>query len=356
MGYLARAYYSISPTRYYKDDSWWSADLKSKAIDDIISIGSFMEAHVLNHYVLVRKILADVPEVTLPPWKRLCISPGPRYEIGESSSATTTRPTGGFRQIMDTDEIYVRLDDAQSDRSLMTGHLNLLRRDRPSNARTAKLMESEARAAHEAWVQSMDSSDTTRSKKMAPKKRTTISSPARTTTTTTPMTDAELKTLIAQGVADVLAERDATRGRNEEDNHDSGMGVRRQAPLARDNCTMENQIKFATCTLLRSALTWWNSHIRTVGHDVAYAMTWTNLKKMMTNKYCLRGKIKKLEVEMWNFKVKGTDVVGYNQRFQELALMCVRMFPEESDKIEKYIGGLPDKIHGSVMASKPKTM
>ncbi|GKE86799.1 putative reverse transcriptase domain-containing protein [Tanacetum coccineum] len=57
MGYLVCAYYSISPTRYYKDDSWWSADLKSKAIDDIISIGSFVEALVLNHYLLVRKIL-----------------------------------------------------------------------------------------------------------------------------------------------------------------------------------------------------------------------------------------------------------------------------------------------------------
>ncbi|GJU22804.1 hypothetical protein Tco_1156146 [Tanacetum coccineum] len=77
---------------------------------------------------------------------------------------------------------------------------------------------------------------------------------------------------------------------------------------------------------------------------------------MMTDKYCPRGEIKKLEVEMWNLKVKGTDVVGYNQRFQELALMCARMFPEESDKIEKYISGLPDMIHGSVMASKPKTM
>ncbi|GJS88092.1 putative reverse transcriptase domain-containing protein [Tanacetum coccineum] len=32
------------------------------------------------------------------------------------------------------------------------------------------------------------------------------------------------------------------------------------------------------------------------------------------------------------------------------------MFPEESDKIEKYVGGLPDMIHGSVVASKPKTM
>ncbi|GKA50862.1 hypothetical protein Tco_0744058, partial [Tanacetum coccineum] len=55
-------------------------------------------------------------------------------------------------------------------------------------------------------------------------------------------------------------------------------------------------------------------------------------------------------------KVIGTDVVKYNQRFQELALLCVRMFPEESDKIERYVGGLPDMIHGNIVASKPKTM
>ncbi|GJS70473.1 retrovirus-related pol polyprotein from transposon TNT 1-94 [Tanacetum coccineum] len=57
MSYLVRAYYSISPTRYYKDDSCWSADLKSNTTEDVISIGSFMEVLVLNHYVLVRKLL-----------------------------------------------------------------------------------------------------------------------------------------------------------------------------------------------------------------------------------------------------------------------------------------------------------
>ncbi|GJS89469.1 hypothetical protein Tco_0772105 [Tanacetum coccineum] len=62
-----------------------------------------------------------------------------------------------------------------------------------------------------------------------------------------------------------------------------------------------------------------------------------------------------VRLEMWDLKVKGTDVIGYNQRFQEHALMCVRMFPEESDKVEKYVGGLPDMLHGSVVASKPKT-
>ncbi|GJS41447.1 hypothetical protein Tco_0566490 [Tanacetum coccineum] len=56
------------------------------------------------------------------------------------------------------DEIYGRLDDAQDDRSLMSGQLNLLRRDRHAHARITRLMESEARLSHEAWVQSMDAS------------------------------------------------------------------------------------------------------------------------------------------------------------------------------------------------------
>ncbi|GJT93344.1 hypothetical protein Tco_1082189 [Tanacetum coccineum] len=77
---------------------------------------------------------------------------------------------------------------------------------------------------------------------------------------------------------------------------------------------------------------------------------------MMTDKYCPRGEIKKLEVKMWNLKVKDADLVSYNQCFQELALLCARMFPEESDKLDRYVGGLPDMIYGSVMASKPKTM
>ncbi|GKA88142.1 reverse transcriptase domain-containing protein, partial [Tanacetum coccineum] len=122
------------------------------------------------------------------------------------------------------------------------------------------------------------------------------------------------------------------------------------------NCAVENQVKFATCTLFGVALTWWNSHVETVGHDATYSMPWKTLMKMMTVKYCPRSEIKKLEIEIYNLKVKGTDVVGYTQRFQELTLMCGRMFPEESDEVEKYVGGLPDMIQGNVMSARPKTM
>ncbi|GJV19625.1 putative reverse transcriptase domain-containing protein [Tanacetum coccineum] len=77
---------------------------------------------------------------------------------------------------------------------------------------------------------------------------------------------------------------------------------------------------------------------------------------MMIDKCCPQNEIKKLEMEVWELKVKGTDLASYTQRFQELALLCERMFLEESDKIDKYVSGLPDMIHGSVMASKPKIM
>ncbi|GJX24711.1 putative reverse transcriptase domain-containing protein [Tanacetum coccineum] len=121
-------------------------------------------------------------------------------------------------------------------------------------------------------------------------------------------------------------------------------------------CTVENQVKFATCTLLGAALTWWNGHVRTLGHDAAYAMTWGIFKKKLSDKYCPNGEIKQLKIELWNLKVKGNDVAAYTQRFQELALMCTKFLADETAKIDKYIGGLPDNIHGNVMSARPKTL
>ncbi|GJT47810.1 hypothetical protein Tco_0973967 [Tanacetum coccineum] len=158
----------------------------------------------------------DRPEVTLPPRKRLGIALGPRYEVGESSSAAAARPAGGLRadygfvatmdreirrdperevgygitdswdEIVetlqgapvstdtelgrhmttfktrvrqDTDEIYTRLDDEQSQRQLLAGRLNMLFRDRRAHAYTRHLIETEARLSREAWRRSMDASD-----------------------------------------------------------------------------------------------------------------------------------------------------------------------------------------------------
>nr|GEZ34177.1 hypothetical protein [Tanacetum cinerariifolium] len=403
----------------------------------------------------------DRLEVTLPPQKRLDIALGPRYEVGDSSSAAAARPAGGFRadygfvatvdrEIMlstdtelggyvrefetrvrqDMDEIYTRLDDEQTEQQLLAGRLNMLFRDRRAHAYTRQLMEAKARMSREAWVRATDTSDLVhgevislcitmlgqiseirelqaadrrrqtvisellridhrrstetsefrtalqgqvtalqgqvtalqvqvatlqgqqglagdptqpelleetggimygRMKQMAPR-RTTRSTADQETVNATTVTNAQLQTMIDQGVTAAFAARDALRTTNGDDSHNFRTGVRRMERAAREctytdflkcqtlpfkgtegvaslsqwcermesvfhisNCAAENQVKFATCTLHSVALTWWNTHVQTVGHEAAYGMSWKTLMKMMTDKYCPRNKIRKLE-------------------------------------------------------------
>ncbi|GKA53018.1 putative reverse transcriptase domain-containing protein [Tanacetum coccineum] len=288
---------------------------------------------------------ADVLEVMLPPRKRLCIATGPRYKIGESSSAPTARPTRGFR----ADYGFVGTLDDEIRRDLDREI------DRRSHARTARLMKSEARAAREAWCslwmpvtrhvlrpqttctvsRGTDSDeDITESNgstiKMPPRRepRTRITPATATATATTPITDAAIRALISQGVADALAEHEIQRNNNLNGDGSQGYGsditrpvrptrecnlrgLSQMSPMTSGNYAVKNQVKFDTCTLHGVALTWWKSHVKIVGQDAAYG---------------------------------------------EWDLLCGRIFPEESDKIEKYVGGLPDMIHRSVIASKPKTV
>ncbi|GJZ85375.1 hypothetical protein Tco_0650714 [Tanacetum coccineum] len=91
-------------------------------------------------------------------------------------------------------------------------------------------------------------------------------------------------------------------------------------PVARE-CTFQDFLKckphnFSGTKGIDSALTWWNSHKRTIGVDAAYAMNWAGL-----------------------------------MRFQELILLCNRMVPDEEENVERFIGGLPDNIQGNVIAA-----
>nr|GFB17848.1 hypothetical protein [Tanacetum cinerariifolium] len=73
----------------------------------------------------------------------------------------------------------------------------------------------------------------------------------------------------------------------------------------------------------------------TIGIEAAYAMRWTELMKLMTEVYCPRNEIQKMEIELWNLVVKGNDLTAYTRRFQELVLLCTSMVPNEEDKAER---------------------
>ncbi|GKD33258.1 reverse transcriptase domain-containing protein [Tanacetum coccineum] len=47
------------------------------------------------------------------------------------------------------------------------------------------------------------------------------------------------------------------------------------------------------------------------------------------------------------------DFMKFRPTFQELTMMCTKMIPEEEDRVEKFIGGLPDNIQGNVIVAEP---
>nr|GEW83425.1 putative reverse transcriptase domain-containing protein [Tanacetum cinerariifolium] len=117
----------------------------------------------------------------------------------------------------------------------------------------------------------------------------------------------------------------------------------------------ENKVAFATGTLTNDALSWWNAYAQPIGIEQANRITWTELKRLLTNKYCPRTKIKKIEDEFYNLSVKGNDLKTYVRRFQELVVLCPNMVPNNEKLMEVFIGRLRRSIKGNVTASKPQT-
>nr|GEW78337.1 hypothetical protein [Tanacetum cinerariifolium] len=242
-------------------------------------------------------------------------TPAPGFEVEESSAAGAARQPGptesdlrryrveqrGY-EITDTwDEIVDTLIEIASttlegdDRALSRARVNTLFRDRPDHCCIAMLLDKEAMYAPEVCVGFED-----RSAGIAVHVRTleahVVALIAQTSSLQTRLTT-------ALGRIEILEARDPEP---QEGPAEAGSGCtegvvgltrwleKMESGFQISNCTIACQVKFASCTLQGSALTWWNSHMR--------------------------------------------------------------MFPEESTKVERYIGGLPDMIHGSFKASKPQTM
>ncbi|GKA94509.1 putative reverse transcriptase domain-containing protein, partial [Tanacetum coccineum] len=248
---------------------------------------------------------------------------------------------------------YVIMEDAQDDRSQLRGRVNMLYRDRPIHHRLAVMIESNDRererlrwlvrlgdypwmlATMHAQIMILMKSKGVVCfcdlKKMAPKRKTTRLNPDATPTpvtdthTTTSVTNAQIQAMINEGVTAALAARDATT-RNGDDSHTFSTGDRKACPVARE-CTYPDFLKcqplnFKGTEGVEMLLHGGTPPMLRPLHDdtlkAAHAMPLRTLKKTMTDKYCPRGEIKKLEFEMWNLKVKGNDVVTYSQRFQEI--------------------------------------
>ncbi|GJY38001.1 hypothetical protein Tco_0424365 [Tanacetum coccineum] len=167
--------------------------------------------------------------------------------------------------------------------------------------------------------------------------------PKRTSTSEAPaMTQAAIKKLVADSVAVALEAQAATMASTSNPNRNTGptgtpvaktgsykefiscqpfyfngmegaVGLIRwfeqtESVFSRSKCAKENKVTFATGTLTNEALSWWSAYAQPMGIDQANRITWTELKMLLTNKYCPRTKVRKMEDELYNLTVKGNDL------------------------------------------------
>nr|GEV49983.1 hypothetical protein [Tanacetum cinerariifolium] len=240
----------------------------------------------------------DRPEVTLPPRKRLGIALGPRYEVGESSSAVAARLVGGLR----ADYGFV----ATMDREIMHDP------ERKVGYGITDSWDEIVEALQEAPV----STDTELGEYMR-----------------------EFETRVRQEMEEIYMRiEDSPTGTGDSptgiDDSFAGIGYRITGTRGRSY----------TARVTRGG--WSTADQETINTTL---VTNAQLQVMID-----QGVIAALAARDALRSTNGDD--SHNSGTSELALLCGRMFFEESDKIEKYIEGLPDMIHGSVVASKPKTM
>nr|GEZ71877.1 reverse transcriptase domain-containing protein [Tanacetum cinerariifolium] len=169
-------------------------------------------------------------------------------------------------------------------------------------------------------------------------------------------TDAAIRKLVADSVAATLETQTATMAEADNFIREIPIAKRKNNKEFISNCAEENKVAFATGTLTNDALSWWNAYAQPIGIEQANRITWTELQRILTNKYCPRTKIKKMEDEFYNLSVKGNDLKTYVRRFQELAVLCPNMVPNNEKLMKVFIGGLPRSIKGTVTTLKPQTL
>ncbi|GJU46741.1 putative reverse transcriptase domain-containing protein [Tanacetum coccineum] len=296
----------------------------------------------------------DTPDAELPPRKRLCLTAlTSRYEVGESSTAAP-RPAGGHgidygfigtldaetrRQRAEEVDYGIRdvwvdpIEAVEEDRQTqLFQRVDGLVEDRQFYYETARLLDQEA-------LNNMPPRRSSATARVVVAARAVVAA-------ATPMTAAAVEQLIKERVSAALANHETLRNSTNcqgDGSHNSDTGTRGTVHTPCE-CTYKD---FLNCKPLSFkgtegvvVLSQWfkkmesvfhisncaNSHMKTVTQDVAYAMDWKALKKMMTVKYCPRGCI-----YVWKDVPRGIEV-------------------------ERYVGEFPDMISGECDVIQPKTM
>nr|GEU72627.1 hypothetical protein [Tanacetum cinerariifolium] len=274
----------------------------------------------------------EILEADLPLRKRLCTAYTGTYELGESSIAAAARLRKPVRddlyRFIDTVErgegstptameVGYGITDAwddlekQDDQALQRSRVNRLFRHRRYHAYTARLMEGEARASRTAWAQSMDASDAARFR--------VITLQTQVSAQQTEITD--LRAIDLRFWTTVRTQQEEIRKLRAADHKLQAQFIKKMAPK---RTTRANPATLTTTTT---------------------SVTDAQLEALFE-----QGVAKALAARDADRNTNGDDihVLGIGARRMKRVT--------ELNKIERYVGGLTDVIHVSVVALRPKTM
>nr|GEU73619.1 putative reverse transcriptase domain-containing protein [Tanacetum cinerariifolium] len=356
-----------------------------------------------------------IPESEHPSRKRLCLSTLGSREVGygirdtwidlaeavpEMASTTLEKVNTRVTELAeihehDTQNLYALLEDAQdgrthiSQRVTMESHrVNLLMGDRMTLQEIVWIMEEEAYADREAWPQSVGLSQTVHHElqtlreqmqqtKMAGLQETDRMRQSLIVETLRVMRDMRREMGDIQAELQIMAP--VTRKRqnppppntNTPPHHMTQESV--QAMIDQDllrNSTNGDEIQSLHEDNPRHVQTtrpcfyadFMKCHpLNFKGNEGVVGLTrWIEKMESVFNiSGCAienQGELKKLEIKLWNLKVKGNNVPTYTDCFQELTLICTKFIANENEKIDKYISRLPNNIYGNVKSSKPRML
>ncbi|GJU54574.1 putative reverse transcriptase domain-containing protein, partial [Tanacetum coccineum] len=316
----------------------------------------------LGHRAARIRMRDDIPDEDMPPRRRFILTaPPPGCDVVESSVAAAARPRRGRYDFVNTVKVGQglihslghdswiiaraadRVEDVGYVRALQASEHRMMTSIEEVNLRTLEThmsrMEWQRQAVEDHAARQMI--------------RTHVLG-ARAQIDMMEDTDKSIQAMIDQAI-----QRNSTHTQDD-GNQSSGGGIRRPVKPARV-CSYTDFMKCQPLNFKGTegvvGLSQWLEKLELVFYISGCAVdNQGTLKKKLTDKYCPKGEIKKLEIELWNLKVRGNNVAAYAQRFQELALMCTKFLADETKKVDKYIIGLPDNIHGNVMSARPKTL
>ncbi|GJT07524.1 hypothetical protein Tco_0841986 [Tanacetum coccineum] len=327
-------------------------------------------AYISSYSISPLLLPSDRPEVNLPPRMGLGLALGPGYEVGESSAAAAARPAGGFRadygfiatmdrQVRRDPERYVGygITDSWEEivETLQGAPVSMLQ----SWLHTERclshwLMETRLGCREEAWGRAYDASDLAHGGVIS--LRTSVQ-----------CADAEIAELQSAGTEGAEANRRSIPLQ--------GLVPHARAtphPLQVDSYSGIGDDIAGLVTALLGQQGPTGGHLHHGAAEEAGERVSGDLNALLAcapyqNGDCLSNKATALqknqiqfcylysvsrcsnivlEAELLDIKGVGTNVVKYKPTFSRRQhLLCVRMFPEEADKIERYVGGLPRMIH-----------